>query len=45
MNLDRIARRAAFVIDRTGRIRYAEVLENTGDLPDLESVKSVLADL
>jgi peroxiredoxin len=45
MGLDRIARRSAFVIDREGHLRYAEVLENAGLLPNLEAVKAVLAGL
>jgi len=43
MNMDRISRRAAFVVDRSGTVRYAEVLENAGDIPDLDAVKSALA--
>ncbi|NND72699.1 MAG: redoxin domain-containing protein [Rhodothermales bacterium] len=44
MKLDRIARRAAFVVDPSGAVVYEEVLESAGDLPDLDAVKSVLAD-
>lgn len=40
-----VSKRAAFVIDREGIIRYAEVLENAGELPDFESVRSVLQQL
>ncbi len=36
------SRRAAFVIDETGIIRYAEVLESAGDLPDFGKIKSAL---
>ncbi|RMH56582.1 MAG: anti-oxidant AhpCTSA family protein [Bacteroidetes bacterium] len=42
MKLDRIARRAVFVLDEEGIVRYAEVLENAGDLPDFDQIKSVL---
>ena len=45
MKLDRIAKRAAFVIDRDGVVRYAEVLENAGELPDFDAVKKVLSEL
>lgn len=45
MKLDRIAKRSAFVIDAGGVIRYAEVLENAGEIPDLDAVKNVLAAL
>ena len=43
MNLGRIAKRAAFVIV-DGQIRYAEVLESAGDMPDLDAVKRSLQD-
>lgn len=45
MNLDRISKRSAFVIDRDGRIQYAEVLDNAGRQPDLEGIEEVLEDL
>ncbi len=38
-----VSRRAAFVIDEEGIIRYAEVLEKAGDLPDFEKVKAALS--
>ncbi|MBK6889035.1 MAG: redoxin domain-containing protein [Sphingobacteriales bacterium] len=38
-----VARRAAFVIDKTGAIRYAEVLESAGDLPNFEAIKETVA--
>lgn len=38
MNLDRISKRAAFVIDHDGVIRYREVLENAGNQPDFEAI-------
>lgn len=37
-----VARRAAFVVDGDGIIRYAEVLENGGDHPDFTAVKAAL---
>ena len=42
MNLDRIAKRSAFVVNKDGTVVYAEVLENAGELPDLDSIKDVL---
>lgn len=42
MKLDRIARRAAFVIDAKGFVRYAEVLESAGDHPNFDNVLDVL---
>ena len=43
MKLDRIAKRSAFVVGKDGVIKYAEVLENAGDLPDLEKVRAAVA--
>jgi peroxiredoxin len=38
MNLDRISKRAAFVVDKNGTIQYREVLDNAGTQPDLDRV-------
>lgn len=43
MGLDRIAKRSAFVIDEEGVIRYKEVLDNAGNLPDLDAISEVLS--
>ncbi|HCS20663.1 MAG TPA: peroxiredoxin [Bacteroidetes bacterium] len=40
-----VAKRSAFVIDKDGIIRYEEVLENAGQIPDLEAVKTTLSRL
>ncbi len=40
-----VSRRSAFVIDAEGIVRYAEVLESAGDLPNFEAVKATLAGL
>lgn len=45
MGLDRISKRAAFVIDGEGKIQYEEVLENAGKQPDLERIQEVVAGL
>jgi peroxiredoxin len=45
MNLDRIAKRAAFVVDEEGVIRYREVLENAGKQPDFDAIAEVAAGL
>jgi glutaredoxin-dependent peroxiredoxin len=37
-----VSKRAAFVIDETGTIAYAEVLESAGDLPNFEKINAVL---
>ena len=40
-----VSKRSAFVIDKEGIVRYAEVLESAGDLPNFEAVKATLASL
>jgi len=37
-----VAKRSAFVIDKAGVVRYAEVQEHPKDLPDFEAVKAAL---
>jgi peroxiredoxin len=43
--MQNVARRSAFVIDGNGAIRYAEVLESAGDLPNFAAVKETLENL
>ena len=45
LGLQGVARRAAFVVDKEGTVRYAEVCPTPKDLPDLESIRGVLQDL
>ncbi len=40
MKFDRISKRAAFVVGKDGNIVYAEVLDNPGEMPDLDAVKA-----
>jgi peroxiredoxin len=40
-----VAKRSAFVIDRKGMIRYAEVLENAPELPNFKAIKATLESL
>ena len=40
-----VSKRSAFIIDKEGIIRYAEVLENAGDLPDFEKISQTLSSL
>jgi len=37
-----VSKRAAFVIDKSGIIRYAEVLEKAGDLPNFPAIQRAL---
>lgn len=40
-----VAKRSAFVIDKSGTVRHADVQDHPKDLPDFEKIKSVLKDL
>jgi len=40
-----VSKRSAFVIDKEGIIRYAEVLENAGEEPNYEDIKATLSRL
>jgi peroxiredoxin len=45
LDMKGVSKRSAFIIDKEGIIRYAEVLESAGDLPDFEAINSTLASL
>lgn len=45
LNMKGVSKRSAFVIDREGIIRYAEVLENAGEVPDFNKIRDTLASL
>lgn len=45
MKYDRISKRSAFLIDRDGIVQYAEILENPGNLPDLEAIKNAISEI
>jgi peroxiredoxin len=40
-----VAKRAAFVIDKSGTVQYAEVLENASHLPNFNAIDSTLKEL
>lgn len=40
-----VAKRSAFLVDKEGIVRYAEVLENASEIPDFEAINKVLATL
>lgn len=40
-----VAKRSAFVLDKEGVVRYAEVLEKASDVPDFEAINKTLAGL
>jgi peroxiredoxin len=41
-NMKGVSKRSAFVIDKDGIVRYSEVLENAGEVPDFEKIKEAL---
>ncbi|TCJ14471.1 redoxin domain-containing protein [Flaviaesturariibacter flavus] len=45
LGLKGVSKRAAFLVDRQGVIRYAEVLENAGDLPNFELINKTLEEM
>ncbi len=40
-----VAKRSAFVLDKAGVVKYAEVLESPGDLPNFEAIKATLKEI
>lgn len=40
-----VSKRSAFVLDKDGIVRYAEVLENAGEVPNFEAIQATLATL
>ncbi|MFN8264695.1 MAG: redoxin domain-containing protein [Chitinophagaceae bacterium] len=45
LDMKGVSKRSAFVIDKDGVVRYAEVLESAGDLPNFEAVHETLNSL
>jgi peroxiredoxin len=45
LDMQGVAKRSAFVIDAEGVVRYAEVNEDAGQLPDFSAVKDALKEL
>lgn len=45
LGLKGVSKRSAFVVDSEGTLRFIEVLENAGELPDFEAIKSILKNL
>lgn len=44
-NMHGVSKRSAFVIDKEGIVRYAEVLDNASEVPNFENIKNTLATL
>jgi glutaredoxin-dependent peroxiredoxin len=45
LNMKGVAKRSAFIVDKVGKIRYTEVLENAGELPNFAAINETLAQL
>jgi glutaredoxin-dependent peroxiredoxin len=45
LGMKNVSKRSAFVVDKTGVVRYAEVLESAGDLPNFSAIKATLETL
>lgn len=44
-DMDGVSKRSAFLIDKAGVVRYAEVLENAGDVPNFSAIEECLHDI
>ena len=42
LDMKGVSKRSAFVIDKTGKICYAEVLESAGDMPNFKAINEML---
>ena len=42
LDMKGVSKRSAFVIDKAGKICYAEVLESAGDMPDFKTINEML---
>lgn len=42
MDMEGVSKRAAFVVDEEGVLRYVEVLESAGDQPDYSAIRATL---
>lgn len=45
LDMKGVSKRSAFVIDKEGIVRYAEVLENPGEQPNFVKINEILASL
>jgi glutaredoxin-dependent peroxiredoxin len=45
LDMNGVAKRSAFVVDKEGVVRYAEVLESAGDLPNFDNIAATLKSL
>lgn len=45
LDMKGVSKRAAFLVDKEGIVRYAEVLDNAQDVPDFAAIRETLAGL
>lgn len=45
MGMKGVSKRSAFIIDKAGTVRYAEVLDNAGEVPNFDAINACLQDL
>lgn len=45
LDYDGVAKRSAFVIDKEGIVKYSEILEDPGQLPNFDAIKETLTKL
>lgn len=45
LDMKGVSKRSAFVIDKEGTIKYVEILDNAGELPDFAAIKETLGSI
>lgn len=45
MNMRGVSKRSAFIVDKSGVIQHAEILESAGDVPDFTAINEILSRL
>lgn len=45
LDMKGVSKRSAFVIDKNGIIQFAQVLDNAGEVPDFETINTLLGQL
>lgn len=45
LDMKGVSKRSAFIVDKNGIIKYAEVMESAGDLPNFEAINQTLEQL
>jgi len=45
LDMKGVSKRSAFIIDKNGIVKYAEILETAGDIPDFGAINQLLSSL